>query len=167
MKITFDRKSFLRRLKLAVSAVPVKGYVPMLDNVKLTACTESIILQATDTITSIRITLDCSGADFSVIEKGQILIPAKNISKILEKSREKTLTLELDDAKIIMSGVSERHEFDVNDPDEFPDVVIPDTSSCHVVRADTMSNAIKRTIFSTDKDNRKYALLCVLCAPCG
>jgi DNA polymerase III sliding clamp (beta) subunit (PCNA family) len=76
MKITFDRKSFLRRLKLAVSAIPLKGYVPMLDNVKLTACAESIIVQATDTATSIRIVLDCSGADFCVINEGQVLIPA-------------------------------------------------------------------------------------------
>jgi hypothetical protein len=48
----------------------------------------------------------------------------------------------------IMSGALERHEFDVSDPHEFPDVNAPDISSCHIARADTISNAMKGGIYA-------------------
>ena len=158
MKITFNRKTFLRWLKLVAVAVPVKGYTSILQgNVKVTVSTGSIILQATDTTTSIRAVLD-SNAWFSIDGYGQTIIPAKQIIKILDKSRDQRFTLESNDKKVFLYNANENHEFDAVDPDVYPDIDIPDTSKYHRVNAADMSNMIKRTVFATGKDHVRYDL---------
>ena len=142
MKITFNRKTFLRWLKLVVAAVPVKGYTSILQgNAKVTASVESVILQATDTTTSIRAVLD-SNAWFSIDEYGQAIIPAKQIIKILDKSRDQGFTLESNDEKVFLYNATEDYEFDAIDPDAYPDVDIPDTSKYHRVNAADMEQSV-------------------------
>ena len=143
MKITFNRKTFLRWLKLVAAAAPVKGNTSAIlqGNVKVTVSAGSIILQATDITTSIRAVLD-SNAWFSIDEYGQAIIPAKQIIKILDKSRDQGFTLESNDKKVFLYNATENHEFDVVDPDAYPDVDIPDTSKYHRVNAADMEQSV-------------------------
>jgi DNA polymerase III sliding clamp (beta) subunit (PCNA family) len=87
-----------------------------------------------------------------------MLIPAKQMIKIMEASEEERWTLAQDVNRVVLYGDEEHYEFDLLDPDEFPDVDIPDTSAFHYVAASDFVQAIKRTVFAVGQNSKRLSM---------
>ena len=79
MKIRFERKELLSKIRLAKNATSPKGYNPLWQNVKIVADKRHrTIIHATDGAHSIRIRFNSE-----VAEKGALLLPIKEMDKVL------------------------------------------------------------------------------------
>ena len=94
MKIRFERKDLLPKLRLA------KNITSHLGNIKILADKRhGTVIHATDGKHGIRIRFDCE-----VARKGAVLLPIKEIVNILSQSKQDMLWLEVKNDKIVMRG---------------------------------------------------------------
>lgn len=154
MKISCEREKFSQAFQLAASVAATRDVKPVLQNVKIKVGKKDVLLQATDSEIGIRLLID--GCD--ALEKGEAILPTKHLRRILQESSEKTLQLESDQDKTIVSGSRSRFTLSTQPPDEFPDVEEFAETAYHEVSAKTLREIIRRTTFATDTDNTKYAL---------
>jgi DNA polymerase-3 subunit beta len=96
-----------------------------------------------------------------VSANGEVLLPVKRFKQILESAKDKRLTLTSTNNGIAVSGYydgSEQWGLDTLPPDEFPIIDEFMESAYHEIPAKALQETIRRTIFSTDKENARYAL---------
>ena len=155
MKIHINPKDFSSKFRLAASVATSRDIKPVLQNVKIEADKKTgVVLQATDIEVAIRVHVDCD-----VVKNGTALLPKERLLKVLDLTREETLTLEFIEDKIVINGEDKEHyALDTMFPDEFPDIEEFKEIAYHVIPAKTLQTMIDRTIFAVDPDNVKYAL---------
>jgi len=155
MKIRFERKDMLPKLRLAKSVTNPKGYMPILENVKIVADTcNGAVLYATDTEQSVRIRVDCE-----VVHNGAALLPIKEMLNILTESKQDRLWLEVRKGKIVMWGETcGQWEFEMQCPDDFPDIETFAAESYHEIPKEELQRIIRHTVFATDQSNPSFAL---------
>jgi DNA polymerase-3 subunit beta len=154
MRIHFNPKDFSPKFRLAALVANSRDYKPILQNVKITAEKhEGVLLQATDTQVGIRIRASCE-----VTQNGSAILPRDRLIKILDVTKESTLTLEYVEGKIVINGADERYELDTMDAEEFPDLDEFTASAYHEVQVKVLQTIILRTVFAIDNDNAKYTL---------
>ncbi|MDR1480668.1 MAG: DNA polymerase III subunit beta [Planctomycetaceae bacterium] len=154
MKITCKRKKFSQTFQLVASVVSARDVRPILQNVKITVDKSGVLLQATDTEIGIRAYVE----DCTSVEKGEAILPTKLLNKILVESDEDELVIEGDSSKTVVSGSRSKYTLVTQPADEFPDVENFGESAYHEIPANVFAEAIRRTAFSIDADNAKYAL---------
>ena len=154
MKIHFCPKDFSSKFKLAASVAAARDIKPILQNVKIKADKKvGAILQATDTELGIRIRVDCD-----VANNGEAILPTKRLTLILDQTGEEQLTIESTDSNAIVSGENEKYDLNTQPPDEFPNVEEFEEAAYHEISAKALKEMIRRTIFSIDTENIRYAL---------
>ena len=157
MKIHINPKDFSPKFRLAASVASVKDYYvkPILQNVKVNADKQQgVILQATDTEVGIRIRVDCD-----VSKNGEAVFPKDRLIKVLDLTREETLTLQYVEGKIVIDGADKEHyELDTFQPDEFPNIEEFSETAYHEIPVETLREIINRTIFAVDPDAIRYTL---------
>ncbi|MDR2170865.1 MAG: DNA polymerase III subunit beta [Planctomycetaceae bacterium] len=154
MKISCERNKFSQSFQLAASVVSVRDVRPVLQNVKITVDKSGVLLQATDTELGIRLYVE----DCNIVEKGEAILPTKLLKRILVESIEEELTIESNKEKTIVSGERSKYTLNTQVVDEFTDVENFGETAYHEIPANVFAEAIRRTSFSTDTDNAKYAL---------
>ena len=155
MNITFERKSFLSQLKLAVGACMKRDILPILNCVKIVADKKhGITIHATDKDVGIRIEVD-AGIDKPVNKPGEVVISADRLIKSLTVSKSRCCTLTVDKTKAVLSGDAvERWEFPLEyKPEEYPYVTGLEPKSYHLVNSNYLLSAIQRTVFAAEKPN--------------
>ena len=157
MKIHINPKDFSPKFRLAASVAICKDYYvkPILQNVKVNADKQQgVILQATDTEVGIRIRVDCD-----VSKNGEAVFPKDRLIKVLDLTREESLTLQYVEDKIVIDGIDKEHyELDTFQPDEFPNIEEFGETAYHKIPAAALREIINRTVFAVDSENVKYAL---------
>ena len=156
MKIHIRPKDFSPKFRLAASVATSKDFFnPILQNVKIAADKQTgIILQATDTEVGIHIRVDCD-----VVKNGAALLPKERLLKVLDLTKEETLTLEFIENKIVIDGEEKEHyALDTMFPDEFPDIEEFVETAYHEIPAKALQEIINRTAFAVDPENVRYAL---------
>jgi DNA polymerase-3 subunit beta len=154
MKISCNRVKFLQVFQIAVSVAAARDVRPILQNVKIKATKKSVLLQATDTELGIRLSVD----DCEVHKAGEAVLPAKRLKLILSESTAETLEIESADNKIVIKDGRAVIELDAYAADEFPDVEDFEEKSYHEISSKVFREMIRRTVFSTDVENARYAL---------
>ena len=146
MKIKFERKRLLSKLRLAKHAIDPKGHNPILQNVKIVADKRyGAILYAMDAEHGIRIRVDCD-----VAHNGAVLLPIKEIVNILSQSKQDRLWLEIRNDKIVIWGEEGgQWEFSLQCPDNMPDVEEFTAKSYHKIPKEELQRMIRHTIFAT------------------
>lgn len=154
MKFSCERDKFATAFQLVSSVAAVRDVKPVLQNVKVKADTNGVLMQATDSEIGIRLLLE----ECEVLDKGEAVLPTKHMRRILQESSETTLQIESGRDKTLVSGVRSRFTLATQPPDEFPDVEEFAATAYHEIPAGILREMIRRTAFATDTDNAKYAL---------
>ncbi len=154
MKLTCNREKLLHAFQTAASVAPARSTKPILQNVKLEATSETVILSATDLEVGIRIELP--GMD--VEAPGSIILPIGRFGSILRESSDEKLLLESDGNRTEVKGDRSKFQLPSENPDEFPAVVGFEEEKYHELPARFFRELVKRTVFATDSESSRYAL---------
>ena len=158
MKISIQREAFLSVFQTAAMVAPARSPKTILQNVKIDANGDQVVLTATDMEVGVRLTLK----DVEVTSPGSAVIPVARLGLILRESSDEVLHIAADANKILITGKQSRFELQGQNPDEFPDVVDFNESSYYEVAPGVLRELIKRTLFATDAESSRYALSGVL-----
>ncbi len=162
MKVICDRTALLDSVNLVSSVVATRSPRPQLMCILLTAEKKAgnLTLAATDGEISIRL----ATSQVDVHEDGQTLIPADKLRQIVSaQDNEPTLTLESDGEATHIRGQDAHFKVYGYPAADFPDLPdMPKEGESFTVGADTLEELIDRTIFSTARENSRYAINGVL-----
>jgi DNA polymerase-3 subunit beta len=154
MKLVVNRENFQKLFQIAAIVAPQRSPKPILQNVKLEAFDNSLILTATDTEVGVRLRM----SDVDVKQPGAVVIPVGRLNMIMRESSEETLTIEGDESRTKVSGRSSKFELQGQNPSEFPEVPDVSGNDCLEVKAGVLRELIRRTLFATDTESSRYAL---------
>ncbi len=155
MKIKCNREKFAHYFGLASLAVAIKDVRPILQNVKMIANQEGILLMATDGEIGIRIFMS---EDVQVDESGEAILPTRLFKGILQESHDKEIFLEFSEEKTLIYGERSRYELQTQPVREFPDLTDFEADNYYKIDGKILRTMIRRTIFSTETENSQYAL---------
>jgi len=154
MKIQFNPKDILPKLKIAKAVAATRDVKSVMQNVKIVADKErGIILQATDTEQGIRIRVKCK-----VEEEGAALLPIKRLVDILGTTKASRMMLSSIEGGTLLEWDGEEYTFLTQSLDKFSDVSDFQTESYLEISAWVMQATIPRTVFAVDKQAERYAL---------
>lgn len=154
MKIACDREKLASAFQLAGSVALTRSPKEVLQNVKIEADEDRVILMATDMETGIRI--DVEGVE--VQTPGKALLHVGRVGMILRESNDDQLTFESDGSATIVKGQHSEFNLPSMNPDEFPTVVGFEEEKYHELAARLFKEMVKRTAFATDPDSSRFAL---------
>jgi len=154
MKITCDRAAFHSAYQLAATVAPTRSPKSILQNVKLEATEQGVVLTATDLKVGIRV--EASGVQIE--QPGSVVLPVGEVNSILRESTDDQLTIELKDTSIEIKGEHSRFNMPSHDPAEFPAVARFEEEKYHSVSSRLLKEVIRRTLFATDVESTRYAL---------
>jgi DNA polymerase-3 subunit beta len=154
MKLICDREQLLSAFQTAAAVAPTRSPKPVLQNVKVEATKDGVLLLATDLEIGVRI--NTPGID--VEAPGTALLSIEHFGPILRESNDSRLFLETTPQGTVVKG--ERSEFRLPsaNPDEFPAVTQFTEGKYHEVPARLFRELVRRTLFATDNESSRYAL---------
>ena len=158
MKITIKREPFLHVFQTAAMVAPARSPKTILQNVKIDASEDHVLLTATDMEVGVRLKV----ADVEIQAPGAAVIPVSRLSAILRETNDETLSISADANKILVTGKQSRFELQGQNPDEFPEVAEFTEQDYFEIAAPVLRDLIKRTLFATDAESSRYALSGVL-----
>lgn len=154
MKLNINREAFQRVFHVAAMVTPTRSPRPILQNVRLDATRDEVVLKATDTEVGVRLRVE----DVDVEAPGSAVLPVARLNMILRENSDERLTIKVDEAKAIVTGNRSRFELQTLSPEEFPEVAGFDAKSSFEVKAAGLRELIRRTLFATDAESSRYAL---------
>lgn len=154
MKISCDREKLLQAFQTVASVAPTRSPKPILQNVKLEAAENGVILSATDLEVGIRYLVD--GVD--VQSPGVAVLSVARFGSILRESTDELLHLESDGQASTIRGERSQFRLSAEDPAEFPQVAAFEQKDYHEIPARLLRELIRRTVFATDNESSRYAL---------
>lgn len=158
MKITINRESFASVFQVAAAVAPQRSPKPILQNVKIDALKDSVVVTATDMEVGVRLSAD----DVEVESPGTVVLPVARFGLILRELGDEKLTIDVGPDGAVVTGKTSRYELPVQDPDEFPPVEAFDDQSYVDIPARSLKEMIRRTVFAADAENTRFALSGVL-----
>jgi DNA polymerase-3 subunit beta len=162
MKVICERAALVESVGLVSSVVVTRTPRPQLTCVMLTASKASgtLELAATDGEISVRLSTE----QVEVQEDGRVLIPADKLKQIVSaQDNEPTLTLESEGEVTHIRGRDAHFKVYGYSADDFPELPeMPAEGETFTVDARTLEQLIDRTLFSTARENSRYAINGVL-----
>ncbi|HMP79448.1 MAG TPA: DNA polymerase III subunit beta [Pirellulaceae bacterium] len=154
MKLTLKHDDFQRAFMTAATVAPSRSPREILQNVKLQAEGNQLILTATDGEVGIRLVLP----DVQVHIPGSALIPVHRLSMILRETSDEELVIEATPERTLIEGRFSRFDLQAQNADEFPAVKDFSGDDAYEMTADDFRDLIRRTIFATDTESSRFAL---------
>lgn len=153
MKLQLNRESLWHAWQSVASVAQQKSPKEILRYVKLIGGDRTVTLQAMDMEHGIAVTVpvnqDASGQ--------QMLLPVDRVSGILRESSDETLTLEVADGKLLLSGRSSNFTLQTAAPDEYPE--LPAVSGTALrIESGELRRQLHRTTWCVDASSARYAL---------
>jgi DNA polymerase-3 subunit beta len=138
--------------------VPKRSLRPVLQNVKLAAHVEGVMLSATDLDVGIAIDLD----DASVVEPGECLVPAAKLLAFLKECTDAEMSIEADDEACVVRGQFSSLTMSSEHPAALPDVPAFTEENYHELEVTVLRQLIQRSLFAAAVQDPRYALNGVL-----
>jgi len=158
MKVICDRGALAESLNLVSGVVVTRSPKPVLACVKATATEDALILCATDTEVSIRL----STPRVEVQDVGEALIPADKLQQIVRESTDATLTVTTKDDQTQIVGQDSKFKLLGYPSTDFPDAPEFPGDADFEVPAAELHRLVAMTIFATARENSRYAINGVL-----
>lgn len=168
MKVICDRSALMDAASLAASVAPARTPKPQLSCVHLTAARRdeggagTLTLSATDADISLRL----STPQVEVQEEGETLVHAQKLQQIVGAQDDPTLTLDAAAEQTVIRGSGARFTVFGFSPKDFPAVPgFPKAGTAQdrfEIAPGDLADIIARTIFSTARENSRYAINGVL-----
>ncbi|MFC1587821.1 DNA polymerase III subunit beta [Planctomycetota bacterium] len=158
MKIHVNRQVLYEAVQIVNGILPTRSPKPILQNLKLIVSAEKRCLLATDLEIGISFNLD----SVEVMEEGEVLIPARELSEILRENQDERIHIESDNNNVIIS--TDRSEFKMlsEETSEFPEIPSFDEPNSFKLPADVMLKLISRVTFAVASEPTRYAINGVL-----
>ena len=170
MKVICDRAALIEATNLAAGVVAARTPRPQLRCVLLSAKKDSgesgagaLSLAATDAEIALRLATN----QVEVQQEGEALVPADKLRQIVSlQDEDDTLTLETEQDRLVIRGSGARYAVFGYPASEFPPApAFPEGEralDAFSVDAGALGDLISRTIFSTARENSRYAINGVL-----
>lgn len=158
MKISFDRTQMAAAFSIAASVVAPRSPKPVLQNVKMEATPDGVVLTGTDTEIGVRVEV---GA-VTVEQPGTVLLPVQRFGNLIRENSDERLQLSSDSNGTTVKGQRATLKFPSVNPDEFPNLPVSREDRCHIVSTRLFHELARRTLFATESESSRYALAGVL-----
>lgn len=154
MKVTIASQALLDGLNIAAGAVALRTPKAALQCVLIRACSDSVLLMATDLEVGIRYVL----TQVEVEKEGEVLVSLARLSGIVRESRDETIALELVENTLHIRGSDSHFQVYTSDPSEFPPVPELEGKADFEVSGEELRWMIDRTLFAAAKESTRYAI---------
>lgn len=154
MKIKVNREKFLAAFQIAAAMAPTRSPKDVLQNVKIDAEADRVILMATDLEAGVRLEVE----DVQVQIPGRALLSVQRVGNILRESTDEYLELETGPQSLDISGQHLEFHLPLGNADEFPSVAKFNEDSYFELPAGLFRELVRRTVFATDTESTRYQL---------
>lgn len=154
MKLTCKRENFFQLFSLAASVASKRDVKVVLQNVKMTADQNIVVLTATDMFQAIRLEM----TDAVIEEPGETILPTARFLRILKESNDEMLVIESEGTSLKVSGENKWYDLPTFPSDEFPEIPPFSADAWHEAPGKTVREIVRRTKFAIDTENTKYTL---------
>jgi DNA polymerase-3 subunit beta len=154
MKIICQREDLLAAFQTAAMVAPTRSPKPILQNVKLEATEQEVVLMATDLDFSVRVSVP----GVQIVKPGSAILPVQRFNSILRESSDEQLTLEGTDRGYKVKGDRSEFKLPAENPDEFPAIPAFKEEKYHIVSAALFHEIVGRTEYATDVESSRFAL---------
>lgn len=155
MRLMCDREQLQSAFQTASAVAPSRSPKPVLQNVKIEATKEGVVLLATDLEVGIRINVP----GIEVDKPGTALLPISRVGPILRESgSDSKLLIETNPQGTVIKGERSEFKLQSENPDEFPSVAAFTDGKYHELPGRLFREVIRRTVFATDNESSRYAL---------
>ena len=162
MKLTCQRDGLLLACQLASAALAARSPKDEITStLKAVAEDERLTLIATNMTVGLRYHL----RGVTVEEAGEAIFPAHKLVSILRESLDESVHIDADAERCLLTTDSGEFEMPGESPDGFPDFPEFVDENFHELKAGDLRKMIRQTIFTTHKEDGKYAMRSVLWEP--
>ena len=159
MRIRAKRESLANAFSIASAASGGQtSPMPILQNVKLEAIEEGLILSATDMEIGIRYRV--SGVD--VLEKGKVCLNAARMTGIVREDTSDTIEIDGSKEGAKITGKNSLYHVLGEDPEEFPAIPTFGEGRGVTIGQELLAGMLEKTIFSAATEATRYSLNGVL-----
>lgn len=154
MKIIVHREKFFTAFQIASALAPSRSPKDVLNNVKIEAEGDCVVLMATDLEAGVRLEVD----DVQVQAPGRALLSVQRVGNILRESSDEYLTVETTPNSLDILGQHSEFHLPISNADEFPTVAKFAEESYFELPAGLFRELVRRTVFATDTESTRYQL---------
>jgi len=154
MQVVVSRSQLHEAFQAVGGVAAQRSPKPILQNVKVVAEKDSLMLLATDLEIGIRQRVDA----VKVKEPGEGVLPAARMSMILRESSDEELQITIDEHHCTVSAKDSEYKMLGEDPADFPEVPDFTDEATFSMSSAALAMAIRRTVFSTEAESTRYAL---------
>ncbi|MFN3947165.1 MAG: DNA polymerase III subunit beta [Aquificaceae bacterium] len=151
MRFKVDRGEFLSALQKAKNATEKKSALPILNNFLLSAQEDRLTIKATDLENFLSISLKAQ-----IEQEGKAAVNADKLTSVIKSLATASISAELKDDKLILSGGRSTFKLLTLDPEDFPE--FPSVKASADFPALDLIKAIDKVEYAISKDDSRYAL---------
>ena len=158
MKLTCNRARLNHGLQTIVGVVDPRHIKPILQQIKVVATKEEIILSATD----LEIGMRCVIEEATIEEPGEIVLPGARLANIVRELGDEVVRIASDETNCTLQGSGSRFRIRGDRTDEFPEIPSFPEGKYIEVEASVLREMIHKTVFAAAPEKMRYALNGVL-----
>jgi len=158
MKLSCSREALREALRAVVGIIDAKVVKDVLKNVRLRTVDGALELSATDLDVGVKSFV----RDVEIERSGGVLVPADGLLGLMNESRLERVALEVEGAKLTITGTGSRFTFVGAPPEEFPEIPEFDDDQYVEVIGGVLREMIDKTIFAVAQEQGRYGLEGVL-----
>ncbi|MFN3598610.1 MAG: DNA polymerase III subunit beta [Aquificaceae bacterium] len=151
MRFKVDRGEFLSALQKAKNATEKKSALPILNNFLLIAQGGKLTIRATDLENFLSVSIKGD-----IEEEGKIAVNADKLTSVVKSLASASISAELKEDKLILSGGRSTFKLVTLDPEDFPE--FPPVKAGAEFPALDLIKAIDKVEYAISKDDSRYAL---------
>jgi len=154
MRCVIDQDALLGSLRLVHGIVDPRTSLPILSQVLLATEGPALRLTATDTETTVRVTVPGEA-----LAEGRVTLPAQKFVELVRELAPLPVTVEADTpARITISCGSARYRLAGGPAEDFPEPDLPADGAQVAPSAETLKAMLAQTSFAISADSSRYAL---------
>ncbi len=144
MKVTLSTEYLEKALSVANKIIPSKTPLNVLEGVKIEAIDNQLILTTTDLENEFKAFINCE-----VFSEGSVIIPSKELFKIISKIDYPEIQLELEENKLIINSLGFKAELTTISEGEYPEIDFGDFEDSIVLNSEDFENAINYVVYAS------------------
>ena len=146
----------LRALQTISGIAIQRDIYPVLENVKITSCENKLILRATDL--KISATYTIAADQVSIIDPGELLLPAQKLYNLVKETPDEEIVIEQDGLNGILITGDGRFCLLGENGQNFPEIPDFQEQTAIEIFGEDFRKLIKKTLFATTPEKTRYDL---------
>jgi DNA polymerase-3 subunit beta len=144
MKVNLSTVYLEKALSVANKIIPSKTPLNVLEGVKMEVSDNQLILTTTDLENEFKAFINCE-----VFSEGSVIIPSKELFKIVSKIDYPEIQLELEENKLIINSLGFKAELTTISEGEYPELEFGDFEDSIVLNSEDFENAINYVVYAS------------------